>query len=219
MYTGVLFDWDGTLADTRKVILTSFQQALNTVHVQTDADYIERRIGIGAEQTFKEILQKAGKPFDDALIKRLVERKVQAEIELASDVKLFPGAKELLKALQGKVKLALASMNNRPVINHMLRTMDIENCFNAIVAVEEVEKFKPNPEIFLKAAAKLHLSPAACVVVEDSIFGVQAAKTAGIACIAVLTGVYNKAELEKANPELIVNSLREKTRILNFILH
>src|SRR3972149_1606013 len=109
MYCAVLFDWDGTLADTRKVILTSFQQALNTVHVQSDADYIERRIGIGAEQTFKEILQKAGKPFDDALIKRLMERKVQAEISLTGRVKLFPGAKELLQALQGKIKLALAS--------------------------------------------------------------------------------------------------------------
>src|SRR3989339_1877914 len=215
MYSAVLFDWDGTLADTRKVILASFQQALNTVQVTTDADYIERRIGIGAEQTFKEILQKAGKPFDHTLIKRLVKKKVETEIELTSKVKLFPGAKELLKALQGKVKLALASMNNRPVISHMLRTMDIENCFNAIVAVEDVEKFKPHPEIFLKAAAKLHLSPAECVVVEDSIFGVQAAKAAGIACIAVLTGVYNRAELEKANPELIVNSLREKDRVLN----
>ena len=219
MYSGVLFDWDGTLADTRKVILSSFQQALNTVHVQTDADYIQRRIGIGAEQTFREILQKAGKPFDDTLIKSLVERKVQAEIELTCKVKLFPGAKELLQALQDKVKLALASMNNRPVINHLLRTMDIEKYFNAIVAVEDVEKFKPDPEIFLKAAAKLHLSPAECIVVEDSIFGVQAAKTAGMACIAVLTGVYKKIELEKASPELIVNSLREKHRILNFILH
>ena len=219
MYCAVLFDWDGTLADTRKVILTSFQQALNTVHVQSDADYIERRIGIGAEQTFKEILQKAGKPFDDALIKRLMERKVQAEISLTGRVKLFPGAKELLQALQGKVKLALASMNNRPVIDHLLRTMEIENCFSAIVAVEDVEKFKPDPEIFLRAAAKLHLSPAECVVVEDSIFGVQASKTAGMACIAVLTGVYKKIELEKASPELIVNSLCEKEKILHFILN
>src|SRR4030067_1734650 len=97
MYSGVLFDWDGTLADTRKVVLTAFQQALNTVHVQTDADYIERRIGIGAEQTFREILQKADKPFDDAIIKRLVEKKVQTEIKLTGKVKLFPGAKELLE--------------------------------------------------------------------------------------------------------------------------
>ena len=218
MYSGVLFDWDGTLADTRKVILASFQQALNTVQVQTDADYIERRIGIGAEQTFKEILQKTGNPFDDALIKRLVEKKVQAEIELTRKVKLFPGAAELLQALQGKVKLALASMNNRPVIDHMLRTMNIENCFNAIVAVEDVEKFKPNPEIFLKAAAKLHLNPTECVVIEDSIFGVQAAKNAGMSCIGVLTGVYTRIELEKAKPELIVDSLKQKDRILTLIL-
>ena len=218
MYKGVLFDWDGTLADTRKVILASFQQALATVHVQSDADYIERRIGTGAAQTFKEILQNAGKPFDDAIIKRLVEKKVQAEIELTGKVKLFPGAKELLEALQGKVKLALASMNNRRVIDALLRTMDIENCFGAIVAVEEVKKFKPDPEIFVKAAGKIQLNPTECVVVEDSIFGVQAAKTGGMACIAVLTGVYSKAELEKACPALIVNSLREREKILNLIL-
>jgi beta-phosphoglucomutase len=144
---------------------------------------------------------------------------VKAEIERADKVKLFPGAKQLLQELQGKVKLALASMNNRPIIDDLLHRMNVQSCFNTVVAVEEVEKFKPDPEIFLKAAAKLHLSPAACVVVEDSIFGVQAAKTAGIACIVVLTGVYTKTELEKAKPDLIVNSLREKTRILNFILH
>jgi beta-phosphoglucomutase len=217
MYSGVLFDWDGTLADTRKVVLTSFQQALKTVGVQADAVYIERRIGIGAELTFKEILQEAGNPFDDTLIKRLVEKKVQVEINLADGVKLFPGAKDLLEALQGKVKLTLASMNNRPVIDHMLRTLNIKNCFDEIVAVEEVEKSKPDPEIFLKAAAKLAFSPAECVVVEDSIFGVQAAKTAGIVCIAVLTGVYNKTELEKTSPALIVNSLKEKEKILDFI--
>jgi beta-phosphoglucomutase len=217
MYSGVLFDWDGTLADTRKVILASFQQALKTVGVQADAVYVERRIGIGAKLTFKEILKGAGKPFDDTLIKRLIEEKVKSEINLADKVKLFPGAKDLLEALQGKVKLALASMNNRPVINHLLRVVGIESCFDEVVAVEEVEKSKPDPEIFLKAAAKLAVSPAECVVVEDSIFGVQAAKTAGIVCIAVLTGVYNKTELEKTSPALIVNSLKEKEKILDFI--
>jgi HAD superfamily hydrolase (TIGR01509 family) len=217
MYAGVLFDWDGTLADTRKVILASFQQALKTVGVQADAVYIERRIGIGAELTFKETLKEAGKPFDDTLIKRLIEEKVKAEINLADKVKLFPGAKDLLEALQGKVKLALASMNNRPVINHLLRTMSIESCFDEVVTVEEVEKSKPDPEIFLKAATKLAVSPAECVVVEDSIFGVQAAKTAGIACIAVRTGVYTRSELEKASPALIVNSLKEQEKIRDFI--
>jgi beta-phosphoglucomutase-like phosphatase (HAD superfamily) len=55
------------------------------------------------------------------------------------------------------------------------------------------------------------------VVVEDSVFGVKAAKTAKMGCIAVLTGVYSREELEKANPGLIVDSLKEKSEVLNFI--
>jgi beta-phosphoglucomutase len=218
MYSGVLFDWDGTLADTRKVILKSFQQALKTVvNVETDPEFIERQIGTGAAQTFQTILTKAGKPHDDKTVGQLIAEKVQAEIALTSQVKLFPGARELLEALQGKVKLALASMNNRAVIEDLLHALEIENCFDTVVAVEEVKRFKPDPEIFLKAAEKLQLNPTECVVVEDSIFGVQAAKNAGIACIAVLTGVYKKAELEQASPDLIVNSLCELEKILTLI--
>jgi HAD superfamily hydrolase (TIGR01509 family) len=219
MNRGVLFDWDGTLADTRKVILTSFQKALESINVTTEPEFIERQIGTGAAQTFKEILRKAGKPHDDTIVKHLIEKKVEAEVNLADNVNLFPGTKELLKALQGKVKLALASMNNQIVIDDLLNKTHIEDCFNAVVAVEEVKKFKPDPEIFLKAAAKLHLNPEECVVIEDSIFGVQAAKNGGMACIAVLTGVYSKSELEKAKPALIVKSLLEKDEILNFVLN
>jgi beta-phosphoglucomutase len=83
--------------------------------------------------------------------------------------------------------------------------------------VEEVSKFKPDPEIFLKTASKLRCPPEDCVVVEDSIFGVQAAKAAGMGCIGVLTGVYRREELETANPGLIVKSLMEKQRILDYI--
>jgi HAD superfamily hydrolase (TIGR01509 family) len=218
LYCGVLFDWDGTLADTRKVILVSFQQALNIVDVQADIKFIERQIGTGAEQTFRIILQNAGKVYDDTLIKRLMEEKVRTQIKFGCTVKLFPGARELLEELQGKVKLALASMNNRPVIEDLLLKIGLKDCFNVVVTVEEVRKFKPDPEIFIKTVDKLHLSPAECLVVEDSLFGVKAAKEAGIDCIAVLTGAYNKAEMERAKPELIVNSLSEKEKILNFIL-
>jgi beta-phosphoglucomutase len=84
--------------------------------------------------------------------------------------------------------------------------------------VDEVQHVKPDPEIFLKCAVKLGCSAAKCVVVEDSIFGVKAAKAAKMGCIAVLTGVYSGEELEKAGPDLIVNSLMEKEEILNLIL-
>ena len=110
---------------------------------------------------------------------------------------LFGGARELLEALQGKVKVGLASMNSRAVVMHMLQINGIADCFDVVLTVEAVSHSKPDPEIFLKTAEQLKAKPQACVVVEDSIFGVKAAKAGGMSCIAVTTGVYSAQELEK----------------------
>lgn len=214
-----MFDWDGTLADTRQVIVATFQKAVREeVGVHVFSEFIERRIGTGAAQTFREILQNANKPADEAVIKKLLAKKIEAEITMSSKVKLFPGACELLETLQGKVRLALASMNNRAVVEDLLEKLNLRRCFGAVLTVEEVTKFKPDPEIFLKSAAQLRCKPEDCVVVEDSIFGVQAARNGRMDCIAVLTGVYGRAELEVGKPGLIVESLTEREKILKFIL-
>jgi HAD superfamily hydrolase (TIGR01509 family) len=218
MFEAVIFDWDGTLADTRQLVVASFQKVLSEIHCTISYEFIERRIGIGAAETFREILRTSGINSDEALIRLLVEKKIQAEIDLSSKVKLFSGAMELLASLHGKVKLALASMNNRAVIDHMLNAMNIRRFFDVVLTVDEVRNSKPNPEIFLKSALKLDMRPEKCVVVEDSIFGVKAAKRAKMGCVAVLTGVYFREELEKANPDLIVNSLNERAAILNLVL-
>jgi HAD superfamily hydrolase (TIGR01509 family) len=218
MFEAVIFDWDGTLADTRQVVVASFQKALREIDCDISDEFIERRIGIGAAVTFREILRAAQMQFDEALISRLLERKVQTEIELTSEVKLFPGAHALLEALHGKLRLGLASMNNRRVIAHLLSALKLESFFYAVLTAEDISRSKPNPEIFLKCAAQLKSAPKQCVVIEDSIFGVEAAKAAGMGCVAVLTGVYGEAELARAKPDLIVKSLREKSRILSFAL-
>jgi beta-phosphoglucomutase len=218
MFDAVIFDWDGTLADTRKAILFSFHKALNQVHCDVSDEFIERRIGIGAAKTFKEILQAQNVSFDEALIGKLVEMKIQAEIDLSNEIKLFEGAAELLESLQDKVKVGLASMNNRRVIDHLLKITNTQQFFKTVVAADEVAKPKPNPDIFLKCAAKLNIKPENCVVVEDSVFGVEAAKSAGMGCIVVLTGVYFRSELKKGKPDLIVDSLKEKAAILKLIL-
>jgi beta-phosphoglucomutase len=218
MFEAVIFDWDGTLADTRKVVVASFQKALREIGCNISDEFIERRIGIGAAVTFREILRAAQMQFDEALMSRLLERKVQTEIELTSEVKLFPGAHALLEALHGKLRLGLASMNNRRVIAHLLSALKLESFFYAVLTAEDISRSKPNPEIFLKCAAQLKSAPKQCVVIEDSIFGVEAAKAAGMGCVAVLTGVYGEAELARAKPDLIVKSLREKSRILSFAL-
>jgi beta-phosphoglucomutase len=218
VFDAVIFDWDGTLADTWKPILASFHQALQEI-LGTDLpdEFIERRIGVGAKDTFKEILREKQVPFDEALIQRLLAVKIRVQVERAGEVKLFPGARELLDALNDKVKVALASMNNRAVIDTMLKELDVQRYFGVVVTRDEVARSKPNPEVFLKAAQKLGIEPEKCVVLEDSVFGVEAAKAGGMACVAVCTGFYTREELAKAGADLIMDSLSAKGLILQFI--
>jgi HAD superfamily hydrolase (TIGR01509 family) len=217
MFEAVIFDWDGTLADTRRVIVISFQKALGEIGVKVPSEYIERRIGVGAAETIREILQQAHVQWDEGLVSRIVERKSEVQIELSGEVPLFLGVKELLDALHGKVKVALASMNNRSVIVHMLKQKRLEPYFGVVLTAESVSHSKPDPEIFLQAAAQLKSNPQRSVVVEDSVFGVRAAKSAGMGCVAVTTGVYSESELKQEKPDLIVESLKDR-RIVPFIL-
>ena len=210
MFEAVIFDWDGTLADTRKVIVVSFQKALKEINLEVSNQFIERRIGVGASETFREILQAANRRVDERIVKQLVERKSKVQIELAKEVTLFDGARELLEALKGKVRVGLASMNNRAVIMHLLRQNKIVDCFDEVLTIEMISNSKPDPEIFIKTAGQLETKPQACVVFEDSIFGVKAAKSAGMGCIAVTTGVYNEKELKVERPDLVVESLRNR---------
>ncbi len=217
MFEAAIFDWDGTLADTRQAIVTSFQKALSEVNCQVSNEYIERRIGIGASDTFRDILKSKG-IIDELLVKKLVKRKSEVQIELTTKNQLFDGAKDLLETLKGKIKVGLASMNNQAVISHQLEVNNLEEYFQVIVTVDDVSRSKPDPEIFLKTAQKLKVDNKECVVFEDSIFGVKAAKTGGMTCIAVTTGVYTLQELQQEKPDLIVETLKDN-RIVPFIRH
>ncbi|MGE5556685.1 MAG: HAD family hydrolase [Methanocella sp.] len=209
MFDAAIFDWDGTLADTRRPIVASFHQALREVGLDVTTEYIERRIGIGASDTFRDILRAEGRPVDEEVVKALVARKSELQVEMADMVQLFSGAEELLASLQGKVKVALASMNNSIVIGHLLKVKGLEDCFEMVMTGDRVGKSKPDPEIFLKTAQALNVRPECCVVFEDSIFGVKAAKAAGMSCIAVTTGVYSAAELEREKPDLVIKTLSD----------
>ena len=217
MCKAVIFDWDGTLADTRKVVVASFQKALKEIDCEVGDEFIEQRIGIGSARTFKEILLWKKADFDEKLIKLLSKNKIQNEIELSASIRLFPGSKQLLELLYGRVKLGLASSNDRAVIRKMLRTTNTERFFSAVLTAEDVLNPKPDPEIFLKCAKILKAIPEKCVVVEDSVFGIMAAKRAKMRCAVVLTGVHSRKMLEKLNPDLVLDSLRNSSAFSAFV--
>jgi HAD superfamily hydrolase (TIGR01509 family) len=217
MFNAVIFDWDGTLVDSHQIVVSSFQKALATSNHKMSKEFIRRLIGVGAAETFREILRVSKTCFDETQIENLVKKKVQNEIEMSNKIKPLKGAMELLSTLQGKVRVGLASMNNWEIINHIIKLKNMERFFNAIITADEIANSKPSPEIFLKCAKRLNCKPSECVVFEDSIFGVEAAKRAKMAVIAIPTGAYSKEELRKVKPELVVDSLQEKRKIFNFI--
>jgi len=218
MFCAVIFDWDETLADTRKAVVTSFQQVLQQIGCDVSDEFIEKRIGIGARNTFKEALEATKMRFNDTMLEELVKEKVKRQVELSEKVELFEGSLELLESLHGKIRIGLASMNNKEVIDNLLSKKGLADCFDIIVTADDVLQPKPDPEIFLKCAAKLNCQPKKCVVLEDSIFGVKAAKAANMKCIALPTGAYSREELEREKPNSVVDSMKEWQTIQRFIL-
>jgi len=218
MFDLVIFDWDGTLADTRKVIVLAFQKVLSKTGCRVGDEFLERRIGIGARNMFREALKICGIQFDEKMIDKLLEEKTKIHLMLTPNVRLFDGTLNLLEALKPVVKMALATMSNREVIEKTLREKGIRDYFDLVITVDEVKNPKPDPEVFLKCAEIMRCKPEKCVVIEDSIFGVMAARRAGMKCIAIPSGFYSKSDLEKEKPDLIVDSIKEKDKILTYIL-
>ncbi|HDQ06707.1 MAG TPA: HAD family phosphatase [Candidatus Bathyarchaeota archaeon] len=217
MAEAVIFDWDGTLADTKKAVVQSFQKVLGEAGCRVSDEFIERRIGIGTKKTFIEAFRECHMRLDVSTLERLAQEKVRIQVGLVDIVNLFDGVTELLEALQGRVMIALATMSGRKVVDKLLPEKRVAGYFDVVVTADEVVKPKPDPEVFLVSAAKLGVKPEDCVVVEDSVFGVRAAKAAGMMCIAVSSGVYGREELEEEKPDLTIGSLVEKDRVLSFI--
>jgi len=217
MIKAVIFDWDGTLADTKKAVVQSFQKVLVEAGCVVSDEFIERRMGIGTKKTIEEAFRECNMRFDDEMLENLAREKIKIQVSLTEIVDLFEGAAELLEELQGRAKIALATMSGRKVVDKILPEKRITTYFDVVVSADEIVNPKPDPEVFRVSAKKLGVDPKDCVVVEDSVFGVRAAKAAEMKCIAVPSGAYSGEELQQENPDLMINSLTEKERILDFI--
>jgi len=218
VFEAVIFDWDGTLADTEPVVVLAFQTVLREIGCIVSDEFLERLIGIGVRNMLKEALESTGMHLDDRALDDLVRRKNKVQLGMTEKIELLKGAVDILESLHDKVKIALATMSNRVVMDKVLAEKGLRKYFNFVITADEVERPKPDPEVFLECAKELRCLPEKCVVVEDSVFGVIAARKADMKCIAVPSGAYSAEELRKEEPDLIVNSLEEKQKILNYIL-
>ncbi|MBD3388064.1 MAG: HAD-IA family hydrolase [Candidatus Altiarchaeales archaeon] len=205
----VIFDLDGTLVDLFELHLRGFQELVSEEYgLEFAREDLESHYGRTAEEIARTFFEEKGVEdvdYDDFVVKR--RRKV---VENLSTCELLPGAVEILDSLKNAgFKLALATANTPDTGKAILDACRVREYFNAEVYRSEGLKSKPEPDIFLKAAEELDAKPSDCVVLEDSVFGVQAAKSAGMKVIAVTTGTHTKEELERQKPDLIVESLEE----------
>jgi beta-phosphoglucomutase len=205
----VIFDKDGVLIETFDSYLKAYIKILSKIGIRITADDIAKRYGMKGPEIIKQIVQEKGKNITDEQVQELAREKDRLYKKFSEkNLKLLPGVKELLIYLKKKnYKIGIASSSTKELIEHMMKITKIENYIDAIVDGFEVKFSKPNPEIFLRCAEKLKVKPEDCIVIEDSIHGIEAAKRAGMKSLAVTTGQTSRKDLESLNPNWILDSL------------
>ena len=185
MTRAVLWDLDGTLVDSENYHWQSWQHAMALDGTTVTHKQFTQTFGQRNETILRGWLGDDAAP---ERIQRVADAKEVEYRRLAEERGLtpLPGAADWLVRLQATGwKQAIASSAPRLNVDVMLRAMKLEHYFDAIVASEDVTKGKPDPEVFLTAAARLGLPASRCIVVEDAAAGVEAARRAGMRSIGV----------------------------------
>ena len=200
----VIFDVDGVLVDSYRAHFASWRQLYGELGIQ----YTEEAFAADFGRTSRDILRRTlGTDISDRQIRRLDERKEALFREILSkDFPAMDGAAELIDALAGD-GFWLAVGSSAPLENICLSLEKLNRAakFSALVTGADVTRGKPDPQVFQLAAERLGLPPASCAVIEDAVHGIEAARRAGMASIA-LTGTATRAQL--ADADLVVDSLR-----------
>jgi len=204
MTIGAIFDWDGVIIDSSRYHEESWELLAKKENKFLPPGYFKKAFGKRNENIIPDVLQWA---HDAKEIKRLADHKEELyrHILFERGIAPLPGVKPFLEMLQkNTIPFCVGSSTPRLNITTALGLLGWENYFPIIIAAEDVSKGKPDPQVFLLAAQKLHLSPDRCIVFEDAFVGIQAAKAGGMKIIAVTT-THPAPELTEA--DLVVDRL------------
>jgi beta-phosphoglucomutase len=217
MLHAIVFDFDGVLADSEPLHFDAFRRVLAAHDVAlTREEYDAKYLGYDDAGAFRAIYRDRGKPADAATIAALVDEKLHVFEHVVSGRNvLFPGAAACVQRLGASLPLAIASGALSQDINLILGGTGLREAFEVVVGAEQTERSKPHPDPYALAVRLLQQrgrvpagasAVAGCVAIEDSRWGIQSAKAAGLRCIGVTTS-YTAAELTDA--DLVINSLDE----------
>ncbi|NLV36995.1 MAG: HAD family phosphatase [Clostridiaceae bacterium] len=207
MVKAVIFDMDGVIVDSEPIHFESDRMTMKHYGKYITDEELSRYVGVSNPDMWAELREKYQL---EATVEELLETQFSYKKLLIGDRKLEPidGIRELLEQLKGgEVRIGLASSSSREFIEFMLSNLGLAGYFEVVISGEEVQRGKPFPDIFLKAAQGLGVEPSDCMVIEDSGHGVKAAKRAGMRCVGFVSPNSGKQDLSSADE--VVCSIRQ----------
>lgn len=210
----VIFDLDGVLVDSKEFHWESWQRLAPELDFPITREGFLKTFGMPNKGVIDGM---SGRTFSESEISRIAKRKEELYREaIRGKFVGLPGAVELVRTLrQMKIPLAVGSSAPAENVELVLSELKIRDCFDAVVKDGDYKNGKPAPDVFLTAAKNLNVSPSQCIVIEDAVHGVEAAKAAGMKCIAVTTTTTAEA-LKGA--DLIIADLSDQ-RANHFLSH
>jgi beta-phosphoglucomutase len=228
----VIFDFNGVLVDDEGVHFALFREVLARDGVIiSERDYHDRYLGYDDRGCFKAALTDAGQRADDDRLSRLILRKADRYIEVAEQgLRYFPAAAEALHCISLRWPVAICSGALRTEIEYALRQLARVDQVSVIISAEDMVKCKPDPEGYRLAleALRAHngnggaqsksnrerlileLKAANCLVIEDSLAGIQSARAAGMRTVGV-PNTYSTNELLGAGADAVISGLATLT--------
>ena len=204
-YFAVIFDMDGVLIDSVRFHWQAMNQVLAKYNIHIDDSQLRNYIGQSVIHQLQQISEKFQTPLD---IDKIVEELKPIKEELQKGIQPKEGVEQLIGLLHANnVPIAIGTSSTTADTKRKLTDAGIFHNFETLVTHDDVVKHKPDPTVYLTAAEKLNVQPSQCIVIEDAPSGIEAAKRAGMKCIAVLAPYTTDDDLREA--DVIVHSLSE----------
>lgn len=214
MISAVIFDMDGVIINSEPIYQQIEKEMFRELDIQVDAELYRTFVGLKTQEMWSIIVNRFHLSHQTADLDKEEEKRYLDSVHHQNGMLPVEGSIQLIRLLkEQRYWLALASSNSSRAVRAVLEKFELKGYFHHTVSGDQVIKSKPDPEIFLKTAGLLKQRPENCLVIEDSSNGINAARKAGMKCIAYENRDTGFQDLSEAH--LVVRDLSEIT--LDFI--
>lgn len=212
----ILFDMDGVLVDSMNYHLKSWKELLGSLNVNVSDQFIFEHEGAMSPDIISELFRKNGDVLDEEQISEIyLTQNFVFLTRYLPQVNLYPGSLPLLEQLKKKeILLGLVTSSRRNLIDQIWKEEELAY-FSTIISADDIDRFKPYPDPYLKALQKIEQEATNCLVIENAPAGIQSACSAGICCFAISSTL---TEDKLSGAQQVFPNLRSLSRFFHKII-